>query len=429
MWTRILAAALGAALWLGALAGEWRVGEIPCCYVVYPTPDESPLAKVQEIYQAVTGLWLPPGVSLGELAAQWRANISPQLLPPSPERALVVLYDDLEEYWRDVNYFGVEGLFYYAVPDGVLEGPLGEFAQREPAATVLGCVTACCLYRPWEATLAHELTHMIQNLVGFEVPELGLDPDLLLEGMARWTEYALGYRGSTEWKLAREMAAIWVREVDDLSTAPLFVAYELGATLVGKLAERLPPPAILGLFSWGPKATGGASREGFLVAFREAYGEGWDAFLRGWLAGLRTAEISREGELLYEFRRKSIMLRASFLWPLLSPGEREEFLQLKEAFYNGTASEKELQWAEETLANAWAEPTDGILSALERRQGSLKYWVRIISGPAASAEVTRLNIVRLSSSPEEYVRAFVDLVNTYLVFRVPAAQAGGAPRP
>ncbi len=417
---RSLAAVLSIALWIGALAaGGWTVGEAPCCYVVYPAAAGSPLSRVQEVYAAVTGLWLPPGVSCAELAAQRRMDVSPELLPPPPERALVILYGDFEKYWCDVDYFGVAGLFYHAVPDDVLEDPLRELARQEPEARVFGCIAACCLPIRWEATLAHELTHMIQDLAGFRVPGIGLDPDLVVEGMARWTEHALGFRGPVGRELEREMAAIWVREVEDLSHVPVFVAYELGFTLVGALAGRLPPPAILGLFSRGPHAAGAPSREEFLAGFRGAYGEGWEAFLGEWLSGLRAVDISREGELLYEFRRRGVMLRASFLWPLLSPGEREELLRLKRAFYNGSATMEELEWAEGTLAGAWAEPTGEILAALERRQGSLARWVRLISGPAASAEVTGLNAVRLTASPGEYVRAFVELVNRYLIFQVP----------
>ena len=420
MWNRVLVVALATALWAGALQAGWMVGEAPCCYVVYPAAEESPLTKVQEIYEAVIDLWLPPGTSLAELSAQWRTNVSPELLPPAPERVLVVLYDDFEEYWRDVHHFGVAGLFYYTVPDDALEDPLREFAQREPEAMTLGCVAMCCLSTRWEATLAHELTHLIQSLVGFEVPELGLDPNVLVEGMARWTEHALGLREPVERELEREMAAIWVREVDNLSTVPVFVVYELGATLVEALAERLPPPAILGLFSWGPDA---ASREVFLATFREACGAEWDTFVEEWLMGLREVEISPQGELLYEFRRRGIMLRASFLWPLLSPEEREELLQLNTAFYTGSATAEDLERIEEILASAWAEPTEEVLSALEQRQSSLKHWARLISGPAAAAEVTRLNIVRLSASPEEYLRAFVDLVNRFLIFQVPSPLA------
>ena len=421
MWKRRFIAVLSLTLWTCALAaGEWTVEEVPCCYVISPVPGEAIPAEVQDIYEAVTGFWLPPGTSPAELASLWTLNVSPELLPSPPERALVVLYDDFEGFWCDVDYFGVAGLFYRDIPDNVLEGPLGAVARMETNVAVLGCIAACCLPTRWEATLAHELTHMIQSLAGFRVPELGLDPNLVVEGMARWTEHALGYRSPMEWDLEREMAAIWVREADGLSSVPLFVVYELGATLMGALAKRLPPPAILGLFSRGPHAAEGIPREEFLAGFREAYGAEWDTFLRSWLAGLRAVGISPAGKLLYEYRRRGIRPRWSFLWPLLSPEDRAELAEIHARLYSGAATEADLARAEAILEGVPVAATEEILEALERRQDSLKRWARIISGPAAAAEVTRLNIVRLSASPEEYVRTFVDLVNRYLIFQVPS---------
>lgn len=146
---------LGAALGAGALgAGKWAVEKVTCCYGVYPAAAYVSSVGVQEIRGAVAGLWRPPGDSPSGSAFR----------KENPGRAPVVLYDDFEGYRRDVHYFGVVGLFYPHDPEDALGGPLGELARREPGAAISGCCTVCCLPTRWGATLAHELTHLIQHL-------------------------------------------------------------------------------------------------------------------------------------------------------------------------------------------------------------------------------------------------------------------------
>ena len=225
-----------------------------------------------------------------------------------------------------------------------------------------------------------------------------------------------------EERLEREMAAIWASAVDEFAHVPLFVVYELGASLFDRLAARLEPPEILDLFSTEtPRAE--LPTEEFLATFADLYGESWEEFVEGWISELRGTEVTPQGELLYEYRRRGITLRTSFLWPLLSPEELEELEALNEAFYAGEASLEDLSRAESILESAWREPDEELLDSLEWRQTSLKHWGRIISGPEAAARVTKLNIIRITASPAEYVREFLDLVNRYLVFQVPSPVA------
>ena len=415
--------ALLLALGTGALANPWAVEEVPCCYVVHPADLTLQLTEVQGIYEAVRSLWLPEGTSIAEIRSSWRenANVSPELLPQEEREArlLLVLYADPDALWRDTDYVGVAGLFYSLLPRNVLSEPLAAYYAYGNRGPVLGCVALCCLPGRWEAVLAHELVHLIQYVEVLRVPDLGLDPNLIVEGMARWTEHALGYREPVEERLEREMAAIWASAVDEFVHVPLFVVYELGSSLIDRLAARLEPPEILGLFS--TRAPGAElPTEEFLAAFAEAYGGPWEEFVEGWISWLRGTGVTPQGELLYEYRRRGITLRTSFLWPLLSPEELGELEALYEAFYAGEASLEDLSRAEGILESAWREPSEELLDSLEWRQTSLKHWVRIISGPEAAARVTKLNIIRITASPAEYVREFVDLVNRYLVFQVPS---------
>ncbi len=423
---KVLFGALLLILGTGALADPWAVEEVACCYVIHPADLTVQLAEVQGVYEAVRSLWLPEGASIAEILSSWRenANMSPELLPQwkGEARLIIVFYADPNALWRDTDYVGVAGLFYPQLPRNVLSEPLAAYDAYGNRGPVFGCVALCCLPGRWEAVLAHELVHLIQYVAVLRVPDLSLDPKLFIEGMARWTEHALGYSEPVEERLEREMAAIWASAVDEFAHVPLFVVYELGASLFDRLAARLEPPEILDLFSTEtPRAE--LPTEEFLATFADLYGESWEEFVEGWISELRGTEVTPQGELLYEYRRRGITLRTSFLWPLLSPEELEELEALNEAFYAGEASLEDLSRAESILESAWREPDEELLDSLEWRQTSLKHWGRIISGPEAAARVTKLNIIRITASPAEYVREFLDLVNRYLVFQVPSPVA------
>ena len=423
---KVLFGALLLILGTGALANPWAVEEVACCYVIHPADLTVQLAEVQGVYEAVRSLWLPEGTSIAEIISSWRenANVSPELLPQwkGEARLIIVFYADPDALWRDTDYVGVAGLFYPQLPRNVLSEPLAAYDAYGNRGPVFGYVALCCLPGRWEAVLAHELVHLVQYAVVLRVPNLGLDPNLIVEGMARWTEHALGYGEPVEERLEREMAAIWASEADEFVHVPLFVVYELGASLFDRLAARLEPPEILDLFSTKtPRAE--LPTEEFLAAFTEAYGRPWDEFVEGWISWLRGTEVTPQGELLYEYRRRGITLRTSFLWPLLSLEELEELEALNEAFYTGEASLEDLSRAESILESAWREPDEELLEDLEWRQRSLSHWIRIISGPDAGIEVSRLKVLRVTASPAEYVREFVDLVNRYLVFQVPSPVA------
>ncbi len=409
---------------LASLAGQWVVDESPCCYLIHPAELSVEPERIQEIYTQVRDLWVPEDISLAEIVAAWleAVNVATTGLIPSrrvEERVIVILYGDCEKFWCDVNYFGVAGLFYSLPPRDVLEDPLAAYDSYENASPVLGLIAVCSAFGHGEAALSHEFTHFIQFVFGVQVPDIGLDPDLIVEGMARWAEHALGYRRPIEKELERQMAAIWASEVDEFSHVPRFVVYELGATLIDRLSTRLRPQEILGLFATGFPGEEIPAEE-FHPVFPGAYGELWEEFMKEWISGLRATEVTPQGELLYEYRRLGITLRTSFLWPLLSPEDLGELEALNEAFYAGEASLEDLSRAEEILAHAWREPNEELLASLERRQKSLKHWARVISGPEAEARVARLNIIRVTASPAEYVHEFVDLVNRFLIFQVPS---------
>lgn len=346
-----------------------------------------------------------------------------------------MLYADPEGLWRDTGRCGAEGLFLPAVwPQEDLEllADLRAMIAREKGASEVflgGVALSCCLPEGWQGTLAHELVHALQFEVYLEDPEMGLDVRLFVEGMARWTEFALGYKG--DFKLhVREPVAIWLSRGGRLTEVPEFILYAVGASLVERMCSVLSPPEVVALFSPSLRALLGLPEDAdFPELFLALSGTTWEDFLADWRRWIEETRVTPAAELLYEEWRLGIGLREAFLWPLLSGEERQELEAIRRAIWEGRATEADLERADILLRSAWAEPTEELLDALARRARSLRDWAREISGPEAAAEITSLWLLPYTDPdhPERYVRAFVDAVNTYLVSPGPAPTpvAGG----
>jgi len=101
---------------------------------------------------------------------------------------------------------------------------------------------------------------------------------------------------------------------------------------------------------------------------------------------------------------------------------REEIAAIRRAIREGRAGWEDLRRADALLWGAWAEPTEELISSLERRSASLRDWARVISGPEASARVSALWLIRTAEpdDPTRYLRAFVEAVNEHLVSPAPS---------
>ena len=417
---------------LSGLAGEaWQLIGTPHYCLLLPEGVQSGseiAATVDEIYAAVRGLWLPGGPDT-KIPRPSHTNISEELeqkireevglTEPQEPKIVIVLYADLERLWQDVQRYGVGGLFIPARwPPEDLEVPkhIRAMIAREKPAFV-GMALSCCLPEGWQGILAHELVHALQFEAYFEDPKMGLDVRLFMEGMARWTEYALGYEQDFELHV-REPVAIWLSRGGRLTEVPEFILYRVGASLVERMCSFLSPPEVIALFSPSLRVLLDLPEEtDFPGLFLALSGTTWEDFLAGWQRWIEETQVTPAAELLYEEWRLGIGLREAFLWPLLSEEERGELKAIRQAIWGGRATEADLERADILLRSAWAEPTEELLEALARRERSLKYRAREISGPEAEAKVLHLGLLRYTDSdhPERYVRAFVNAVNTYLV--------------
>lgn len=440
----LLSAGVVAVGFLGSpgLAAEglpWQFLETPHLYLLFPAgfqPQGEIARAVEGVYTAVCELWLPQGAdtqiptpqSVSEVIRELkeRAGLPVEETPPKP---VVVLYSDLERLWSDTRKFSVNGLFLgpgvYGEDEWFSTTTIRAFTEHGLEPPLLGCALACCLPMGWKGVLAHELVHVLQVKVYMNNPDIGLDIDLFVEGMARWTEYALGYEGDFGLHV-REPVAIWLSLGGELSQVPEFILYEVGATLIEQLSKRLSPPQVLSLFSPSMRILLGLPEEAdFTSLFQELYGASWGEFLVGWREWIECTRVTRAAELLYEGWRLGIDLRKAFLRPLLSEEEKEELRIIRRWLWEGKGTEQDLARADEILRLAWAEPTEEVLAALAMREPSLRDWARKTSGPKASAEVSALQLLRLTDPdhPERYVRAFVDAVNSYLIFPGPSPVA------
>jgi len=430
--------ALSIVLAVTPLAFGWQGVLTEHLFVLLPDGMSDPAevaARAEEILGEVWGLWLPDEVATAiprHFFNPW--SLPPDLLPPAKEGPSfdVALYDDPEELWQETRRFGIEGTYVTPYYLG-LEDPCQRLRERFLQAGApddwgaWGVILAYCPPGDCPALLSHELTHGLQDYVEMQIPtdfcpkELDREPRLVIEGMARWTEFALGYGGDFE-TLVRGPVAIWLKAGGTLDRVPEFLLYEIGASLFEYLSQSLSPPEMLALFSPPVRELLGLPGEEFPELFRELYGEGWEKFLSGWRAWIRATEATHQAELVYEEKRLGIGLRESFLWPLLTEEEREEIGDIRWAIREGRGTLEELLRADAILRGAWAEPTEELLSSLSIRTASLRDWVRAISGPKASAKVSALWLIWNAEPdhPERYVQAFVEAVNSFLVSPAPS---------
>jgi|GEM_PF-1567967 len=436
-------------LWLIAWgtsgAAAWQAVSTEHLVILLPAgfPQTAAVAlQAEETLQQVWELWLPRGVDtpLPRPSPAW--NLSPAVIARAWERAGIppepagpsfglILYQDPEQLWQDADKYGVKGLYLGVswAPRSLVRELRRRFHQAGIAQdwVAQGLVLAYCPQGECPGLLAHELTHALQDYTLVSIPtefcpqELDREPRLIIEGMATWTEFALDPEDDFQ-LLVQGPVAIWLWLGGSPSEVPLFLLYQIGASLFQFLSFRLSPPEMLALFSHPVRGMLGLPEEPFPELFRSLYGESWEAFLRGWEKWLLGTSPPPGAELVYEERRLWLGGRASFLWPLLSEEEREEIWEIRQAIWRGEGSLSALQWADALLRGVWAEPAPALLSALYERLPSLKGWARAISGPEAAARITAISLLKYTDPehPERFLREYIAAVNAYLVSPAPS---------
>jgi len=419
----------------------WEVVEAPSFLVLIPATVEYSaelLQEIESVFDAVNDLWFPVEMLLQsseeELEAEEQSGesqedgqpIDPDL--PTIVPLVIALYPCSEAMWRDFRRFDFGGLFSLYEATGMY-GRLPEEQDFVPFDSVVSC---CFPDGAWEATLVHELTHYLQVPFLAGIEDLPIDYRLFQEGMAEWTEFELVY-GEERFDLwATQLTALWLEQGGSLVDVPEFVLYEIGASLVGHLCDLCSPAELYFLFlgmSLDPLAEDEeVDVPPFSDRFVALYGMTWEEFVVAWEEHVCVAEVNPGAHILYEAKRRELVLRSNFLRPLLSPEERSTFEQAWDVIWNGEGTTDDLDAAEQILVSAWAEPTEEILEALAVREESLRECVRERSGDEAAASILQLSLMRTTQrdKPEEYLRTFVEYVNTHLVW--PAALLPDASR-
>ena len=378
---------------------------------------------------AVRDYWVPDPLPAACTPPQ-TSPLSIYFGPSEVPLATVALYADAETMHRDLDRFDVAGLttFYSSAYESWYRPRA--FLDRLPEDTTIcsrSLLFVCCHPEgDWKPVFVYQLVCALQAIQWDVESTCSAYPymGLLRSGTARHTEYALGYLDRFDLRTAGPVS-IWLAEGGGLHEAPEFLLYEIGASLVDALVRRAPSDVLWSVLSgpcrstfWNPLFT---SWGGFDAAFVDAYGLSWDAFLDIWADEASAVDPPAGSEHVYRWLRDAFRLRATLLAPLVDEDQRARIEAVAEAVYLGTAEERWLDEIDGLLRAANGDPTPEVLEALHEREATVIEYARGYAGAVSEvAEVLRLGILarRGETSADDYVRAFVDVVNVYIPIAV-----------
>jgi len=347
--------------------------------------------------------------------------------------ATVALYTNMEMMRRDLNRFDVGGLAAINPFPNRFEGEdYTAFVRHLPEGTELRGTALLFVCDPpenddWQRVATHELVHALRFRQWDINSHAMLYPyyRLLVEGVARYSEYALEYLDRFDLHVDGPVT-IWLAQGGQLSQVPEFLLYEIGASLVDALVRCATPDALWSVLS-GPcrSAILNLCAKDHCVAFEAAfsgtYGQSWEAFLEAWARDAATLPSVPGSEDIYQWRRGAYSLRAELLAPLLDERNIERIDALATAVWLGSADAAEFAGIDAMLRGASGEPTSDVLEALLEREGTLISYARERAGAFSEvAEVLLLGIRarKGEAPPASYVRAFVDVVNQFIPIAV-----------
>ncbi len=429
---RILLVVLGIAIVIScavAAESDWavRLTEDLCLWAPESAVDGGSAEVIQAALDAVEDYWTPGPVP-SDCVLPEDSPLSAYMSDcANVPLATVALYADLETMRRDLDRFDLRTLviWYQPPPYGAFR-PTAFLARLPDDATIRSgsLVFACrCSDEMWECSIVYGLACALQRRQWDLALPAPYDA-LLMAGVAEHTEYALGYRDRFDLGVAGPVS-IWLAEGGRLGDAPQFLFREIGASLVDALVHRNTPAALWSVAS-GPCRSWSISwllgrSTGFDAAFFETYGCAWEAFLDTWSSETAATIPAVGSQFVYRWLRDAYVLRATLLAPLLSSEQSDRIAAMTETLYTGAGSAAELDAVDAILRNACGIPTSEALEALREREATLIDYAREWAGVVSEvAEVLRLGILaRRGDVPaEEYVRAFVDVVNEFIPMAV-----------
>ncbi len=389
-------------------------------HLVVIGPEAKPIDSVAPVAEEILGrvwkYWLPQDIR-GSLETGETGHV----VRGSPVKYALILYLDPETYWEATELFGTRGVTVLRK-----RSPSLWEESVKPVLSSLGLRPMDAILLPlaedYEHVLAHEMTHLLQYSLAELPEEWFFNPvveALLREGMAVWTEYALGYRKGFDLQI-QQPVKVWLgrggRLVDAIRNVCLF--YAIGASTVQFETQWLSPAQILALFNPAFSPSVGLPEKGtFDELFQAILGQTWMGFFERWkLMRKSRTGVTPQGELVYELYLGNFGLREALLWPLLSPAKRRELAELLQRVLDGKGTETDLSQADDILREAWVAPTPEVLKAVEKRAEFLREELRFLSGEQAAARARLLfrGREREQLSPSEFLRRYVGLVNDYL---------------
>lgn len=415
---------------------QWQLLETEHFYLLLPQGIQSPsyvADEVERIRNQVVGFWLPSGEELLEKARKGReeemiSSSPPQSgpqkspLPHGPLKTLLLLYPDIETYWADTGAFGTGGLIKtWSSPWGLSElihnpdslDPVFQELYHEGRLWEDWFVAACCLNDccgcgGWRSALAHELTHDLQFQIGWT------GPHFVLEGMAYWTGFQLGYEQHFDLRINQEVA-IWLEEGGGIGQEiPPYLIAEVGASLVDFFCSIGDKEDFLTIYSelvFSHRDLPEDMTQEELIIRR--FGEPEEELLAEWKQSIRQVPISTGARVLYRAKQQELVERAVFLLPLFSPEQREEVCSRLASINAGQGTPADLERLEALFQGPFPPPDEAALSKIDQRLTWLRTIVENLVGSEATARVSRLNILRFRDL-ERLIQEYVDIVNTYL---------------
>ncbi len=411
LWLAALVAAAAAG---PASAVEWFV-QTSSGIVVFAQGDvdaSAPLALIEQSISRVVEYW---GIDMRAIV---RGGDEPRPL------CSLSLYSDWELMAREWGYFEFSGMALRctsatrtaeSIPT---HGPCDGVGQ---AAIASGFPDG-----DWLAIAVHEMTHVLQNVLW----RLGSNThratrELLAEGVAMWSEYALGW-GDFQVEV-QEPVALWLQEGGSVDRVPDYLVHEAGASIVERCIRlRGPralwelcsqtgavPPGIAGLLWQGPMDFG--------AAFLDTFGVNWATFLTDWAAETCRVTVRPGIDLQLRWMRGAFALRTRLLRPLLRADTLAELDRIRRAVFDGTADAADLDRAETLLRRAPETGAEIDVDAVTAREGTFKRCALSVSGSRSDVvNVLRLGMLarRGAADANEYATAFANAVNTYVAVAV-----------
>lgn len=357
-----LAGLVSIAAAIPASAIEWSVETSPdiMLFVQGDADASIPLALVEQSVSQVIDYW---GIDMGAIQ---RGGAEPHPL------CSLSLYSDWELMAREWDSFDIRGMVMACGLSRLMDRSIpdrGLCSGVWQAAIASGYPEGA-----WLPIAVHEMTHVLQHFSWYLGPDTGRSTGKLLEeGVAMWSEYALGW--GDFYVEAQEPVALWLQEGGSVDRVPGYLVHEVGASIVERCIRLRGPRPLWELCSDTKTVLLGVAGLlwhepiDFVVAFLDVFGVDWTTFLTDWAAETRLVTIRPGIDLKLRWMREALVLRTELLRPLLCADTLAELDGISRSVVGCTATDADLDRAEALLRRAPEKGAEIDVDALTAREG------------------------------------------------------------